>query len=174
MQICYTKYIMKYINLTKGYQAIVDDDDFLSLNQYKWHTLEQPKATYTALYACRKDYTNDSKKPIFVRMHRLILNAPKNFQVDHINGNTLDNRRSNLRLCTNQQNQFNCYAKNNRTGYKGVSWLPTIRGSKHYRSQVMVNGKYVYLGYFKTALEAAKAYDAKAKELYGKFAKTNF
>lgn len=164
---------MKYITLTRGYRTAVDDEDFRKLNESKWSALIQKKIHKTVVYAVR----SPSKYPIS-RMHRLILGAPKEFQVDHKDGDTLNNQKSNLRLVTNQQNQFNCGSKNNKTGFKGVHYMSTLAKrsnlKKPYLAEIMINKKHLYLGYFATPVEAAKAYDAKARELFGEFAKTNF
>ena len=171
---------MKFIDLTKGYKAIVDDEDFERVSQYKWYALIQEKVNSTYVCPARQHYNNKiTGKPKYSRMGRFILNAPTNLQVDHIDGNPLNNQKSNLRLVTNQQNQMNCGSKNNKTGYKGISYMKAIVATspnlkKPYMAHIMFNRKHIYLGYFKTAKEAAKAYDSKAKELFGEFAKTNF
>lgn len=103
-------------------------------------------------------------------MHRLILNAPEGSQVDHINGNKLDNRRSNLRLATASQNRANKgKIVNNTSGYKGVS----LSGKK-WAADIAMNKVKVRLGRFDTPEEAAKAYDQAARELHGEFARPNF
>jgi len=115
-------------------------------------------------YAARSEGKNQ------IHMHREIINAPADLQVDHINGNGLDNRRENLRLCTNAENARNRrLSKNNTTGYKGVDL-----DANRYRAQIRVGQKFVYLGRFDDPIEAAKAYDAAAREHYGEFARTNF
>ena len=107
-----------------------------------------------------------------LQIHRLIMDAPKGMCVDHINGNPLDNRKSNLRICTNAENQRNRGAnKNNKSGYKGVYWT---KPNKRWLSQIRHNGKQVYIGHYKNKEEAARAYDKKAKELHGEFAYLNF
>ena len=101
-----------------------------------------------------------------VYLHRFISNAPSDLQVDHINGNRLDNRRENLRLCKNQQNNFN---KKARSGYKGVH---KIRDGK-WCAQITLNYKCKNIGYFSTAEEAALAYNSAARDLHGEFAYQN-
>lgn len=89
--------------------------------------------------------------------------------VDHINGNKLDNRKSNLRICTDAENARNSSKKSG--NFKGVQW----RSDKHkFRARIMDNGKEIFIGYFTNEIEAAKAYDTKAKELFGEFARLNF
>ena len=105
-------------------------------------------------------------------VHRLIMDAPKGMHVDHINGNPLDNRKSNLRICTHAENQRNRGAnKNNTSGYKGVHWSKT---TKKWRAEIRHDNKSIHMGYFKTPEEAARAYDKKAKELHGEYAYLNF
>ena len=105
-------------------------------------------------------------------MHRLIMDAPKGMDIDHINGNPLDNRKSNLRICTRAENMRNRGAqKNNTSGYKGVGWC---KHRKKWHAQIKHNGKQIYIGRYKDKEEAARAYDAKAKELHGEYAHLNF
>lgn len=105
-------------------------------------------------------------------MHRAILNVPKGYKTDHRNHNGLDNRKQNLRIATNSENQQNQKIRKNGTSqYKGVSW-----NSKHklWYAQIKLNNKVKWLGDYKNEIEAAKAYDEAAKELFGEFALTNF
>jgi len=105
-------------------------------------------------------------------MHRVILDAPMNMLVDHINGNGLDNRRENLRICTNTENLRNRGKdRDNTSGYKGVV---IKKGEKKFRAQIRVNQKTIHLGSFSTPEEAARAYDDAAREYFGEFAWTNF
>lgn len=110
----------------------------------------------------------DDKKQYF---HRVLLNVPKGMVVDHINGNTRDNRRCNLRVCTQHQNTYNQKVrKNNTSGYKGVYFHKT---NKKWCAFISVP-KSKYLGSFETKEEAARAYDKVARELHGGFARLNF
>jgi hypothetical protein len=102
-------------------------------------------------------------------LHRLITNAPRGKQVDHINGDTLDNRRSNLRVCSHMENQRNQHAVRGASVYKGVSKHRT-----KWQAQIRVNKKCIRLGCFATQQEAAVAYDDAARTHFGEFAKTNF
>lgn len=148
---------MKKIKLTQGRYTLVDHADFEWLNQWKWH--------YDNGYAMRRDY---SKGGVYALMHRVILNVPKKLETDHKNGDTLDNRRENLRVCTRQQNSFNKGPQiNNTSGFKGVFW----RGD---RNKWKVKVGRLHVGLFEDKTEAAKAYDKKAKELHGDFVKLNF
>ena len=106
-----------------------------------------------------------------IKMHRLITNAPKGIFVDHIDGNPLNNRLDNLRLCLKQQNEFNTKIRSdNVSGYKGVSF---DKRKHHYRAYITKDGKQYFLGYFSTKEEAAIAYNQKTTELFGAFARLN-
>ncbi len=160
---------MKKIQLTKGYEAIVDDDDFDRLNQFYWHAAmlkSGPKAT-------RGRKLSDGPGPPKIYMHRVIVNAPPDLMVDHINHDTLDNRKDNLRICTNSENLRNRKGpnKDGTSGYLGVSWAEP---NKKWRAGIMVDGRYVTLGYFDTAEDAAGARDEAALKHYGEFATLNF
>ncbi len=154
---------MKYINLTKNLKTLVDLNDYENLIQYKWCSIQKRDK----FYAGRGQWIKDRTKIMY--LHRILLNAkPKEF-VDHINGDTLDNRRINLRLCSNKDNVRNqSLNKKNKSGYKGVR--NTNRNlTKKYLASIGVNNKSIYLGYFHTAKKAAIAYNNAAIEYFGKF-----
>lgn len=116
-----------------------------------------------------------------IRMHRIIMRRVLGREldrwelVDHINGDRLDNRRSNLRLCNNSQNGFNRdVPAHNSTGYKGVSRNTYQTGPRPFQANITVNRRKVYLGSFATAQDAARAYDAAARQVAGEFARGNF
>lgn len=153
---------MATISITQGEYALVDDEDFEYVNQFKWqyHYKGYAESTFGK--------SPNRKK---VKMHRLIINAPDHLQVDHINGNKLDNRKSNLRLCTNSENQRNTGKKStNTSGYKGVSWK---KSSNKFAAQIQVDHKNKHIGYFRDPVDAAKAYNQKAIEYFGEFALLN-
>ncbi len=105
-------------------------------------------------------------------MHRQIMAAPDHLVVDHIDHNGLNNTRANLRLCTSAQNLCNALPPANASSrYKGVSWE---KRRKNWRVVIQFNNKTYHLGHFKNEIEAAKAYDERAKELHGEFACLNF
>lgn len=162
---------MKYIQLANSEKfAIVDDEDFDEISKRSWHINFHGYASY------------DSKKEGLLRrtkilMHRKVMNiTDPNILIDHINGNKLDNRRSNLRIANRSQNAANGNKhKNNTSGYKGASFMNVpSRGLKQWVSTITVNRKRICIGYFLTAEEAARAYDKAAKEHFGEYAKLNF
>jgi len=159
--------VSKLIPLTKGQFAIVDDEDYDCLNQYKWQAYKKVKIWY----AMRSPRANGKRKTIL--MHRQILglvNAGYKVHTDHINHNGLDNRRCNLRRCTNSQNQQNQRSLNSHSSqFKGVR----LTIYKTYQSQIIVNKKYLHLGTFKIEIKAARAYDKAAKKHFGQFAYIN-
>lgn len=159
----------RLIPLTQDRFAIVDADKYEWLNQWKWCALKS-KNSYRAIRAIKKN-----GKWTTCYMSRFILNAPDNLQVDHKNHNILDNRESNLRLCDQTQNNANQLIKaGGKSQYKGVSWDKTRKRKKRWVGEIKCYGKKIRLGHFLTEIEAAKAYDAKAVELFGEFAYTNF
>ena len=155
------------IPLTKGQFAIVDAEDYEKLAGYKWYA-EKKGRTF---YAERTD--RGVRKNRNIPMHREILGAPKGKIVDHINHNGLDNRRANLRLVTIEQNTWNTRKKSGHCSsqYKGVSWQ---KSSGRWKSIIVYKGKWIFIGYFDDEELAAKAYDAKARELFGEYAALNF
>jgi hypothetical protein len=108
-----------------------------------------------------------------IPLHRAIINAPKGLYVDHINGDTLDNRRANLRIATNSQNQANRIRLKSGTSsrYRGVTWN---KASQKWQAGIKCNLKSTHLGLFESEEEAARAYDRAAREMFGSFARPNF
>ena len=159
---------MKFVQITQNKFAIVDDEDFERINQYKWHATKAGN-TY---YASHSTWNSSRKRKSAIFMHRIILRAPKGMCVDHINGNGLDNRKINLRLCTAQQNsQYRPHHNLGSSQYHGVHWH---KKKKRWQSLIETKGKCTFIGLFKTEEGAALAYDKKAKELFGEFATQNF
>lgn len=153
---------MKTIELTRGKVALVDDDDYDELKQYRWTAVVYGGIWYALRW-------NGSGTTL---MHRQILKAPPEFTVDHINHDGLDNRRANIRLATTAENNRNKRMKRNKaSGYKGVSYR--LNRTKPWRAEISMNGKRIHIGYYETSTDAALAYDKKAKELFGEFALTN-
>jgi len=155
---------MKEIPLTQGFVAIVDDAHYDRLAHRKYY--------YSKGYAVRIEVVDGKRKLIW--MHREIMQTPEGMETDHINGDRLDNRLANLRICTTTQNQQNSRKKiNNTSGYKGVTF-DKGRGRRMWKAQTRYEGHYLHIGYFADAKEAAIAYDEKVRELFGEFARTNF
>ena len=156
---------MKTIKLTRGQVALVDDADFELLNQYKWSLAIGSNAGYSF-------YAKTRIKNKTVYMHRMILNPTDKQTVDHDNGNGLDNRRSNIRLCNSSQNQANRgRQKNCNSGFKGVSWH---KEQRKWVAWIQFSKKHIYLGRFDNKIGAAVAYDNAAIKYHGEFARTNF
>lgn len=157
----------KLIPLTQGKSAIVDDQDFEWLSQWKWCAHKDKNKWY----AMRGVYTKG--KVISVQMHRLILAAPQGREVDHWDGDGLNNQRHNLRLATQHENQRNRKNpnSNNTSGYKGVSWH---KKDEKWVAQIIADGKHLNLGRFNTPEDAARAYDKAARNYYKEFASLNF
>lgn len=153
---------IKHIALTRGFTAVVDAADYPLLSQSKW---------IAGMRTDGKAYAYSSKKH-GPSMHRLIIGGDSTLWVDHINGDTLDNRRSNLRLVTGAQSNMNRRVRrDSKTGFKGIS---LHHSGLYYRAAIHLNKKTVHLGYHRTAEEAARAYDAAAKQHFGEFAHLNF
>jgi HNH endonuclease len=151
------------IPLTKGYSVIVDVYEYKKLIKIKWSTTfkrkdGKPYATCIPLGG------GTSKRE---SMHRMIMGMPDGVEVDHINGDTLDNRRANLRLATRSQNGKNVsIRKSNKSGVKGVCWI-----ANRWVAQITVNMKHLYLGRFRNIEDARKAYNEAAKKYHGEFAR---
>ena len=160
---------MKEIPLTRGRVALVDDEDYDYLMQWKWYT---NKTLQGKFYAARSLWNLITKKIKNVCMHRVIIDAKKGEEVDHKDGNGLNNQRGNLRLCTRAQNNANSkLQKNSTSGYKGATF---DRHAQKWQAHIMYNRRHLFLGYYGTSEEAARAYDKKAIELFGEFARPNF
>jgi hypothetical protein len=152
---------MKTIPLQREFLATVDDEDYERVRLHRWNAVSN---SYGKLYV---------RSPQGVYLHRFIVDAPHGLQVDHINGDVFDNRRSNLRLCTHGQNQCNRgMTQANTSGFKGVFRATWCKDK--WVARIKSGGRITHLGSFGTPEDAARAYDAAAKSMHGDFARTNF
>lgn len=165
---------MRHINLTQGYQAIVDNDDYERLIKFKWQVKKAKTETIDLFYSVCGIYDSNIKNNKKVLMHRMVLNIyDRNIKVDHRDSNGLNNQKSNLRIATLCQN-----GRNKRKGlksftskFKGVSFEAL---SNKWVAQIKFNGKQIKIGRFISELDAAHAYDNNALRLFGSFANINF
>lgn len=152
---------MKKIPLTQGKFALVNDEDYESLQKYKWHAHRQRRRIY-AMTNIRGMEGKRTKRP----MHRLLL--PSAEQVDHMNGNGLDNRRENLRAATQQENSrgFRQQKIATTSKFRGVCWR---KDTRKWSSYIWVSGKRIHLGLFEDEKDAARAYNDAAQKFFGGF-----
>jgi hypothetical protein len=163
---------MAIILLTKGFSAIVDDEDFNDLSKYNWYVLKQGDKYYRAVRHSNKNETYYKNRKTIL-MHRQILgfNLNDKRKIDHINHNPLDNRKQNLRICTSIENSQNSIKRENVTSvYKGVSFH---KNRKKYQAYIHINKKYTYLGFHENEIDTALAYNKAAKEHFKEFAFLN-
>lgn len=139
-----------------GAKFFFDIEDYERIKQHTW--------------GLRTGYFAATINKKHVKLHRFILNLKYNESADHIDCNTANNRRQNLRKCTDQQNHFNRSKNRGTSIYKGVCW---IKKKNKWRSSIGYNGRTIYLGEYKNEIDAAKAYNKKAIELFGEFARIN-
>lgn len=152
------------IPLTRGHSAIIDKEDANIISCRKWFAAPGRNT----FYAHRSGW--NGIRPFTIRMHRLILGAPDGVFVDHINGDGLDNRRSNLRLCSHGQNIRNQSVRAHSSKYKGVSYNKRLG---KWTAHICLDYKLRRLGCFESEEEAAAAYDLAAISVFGEFARTN-
>lgn len=153
---------MKKIPLTQGYFALVDDDFIVDR---KWRISKTGNKIYAFANAKKEEGGCN------VSMHRLIMRPKKNMEVDHIDGNGLNNQRSNLRICTRAENALNRRINNNNTsGFKGVTF---VKEDGKWQVQIAAKRRFYYLGRYDSKVEAAMVYNVKARELFGKYAVLN-
>lgn len=159
-----------------GFTFYIDDEDYEKVAEYHWtgvvsrHRLKNGQYGKIQNYILSDVQKNGQRFTLF--LHRLLLNAPPHFWVDHRDGNGLNNHKDNLRFCTNSQNQANRGAiqLNNTSGFNGVT---LSKHDKKWRAKIMFHKRRIHLGAYGSAEEAAKAYDKAAIELFGEFARVN-
>jgi hypothetical protein len=158
------KIVSKQIPLTQGKFATADDEDYDDVNKYKWFAQHIGEQWYAS---------SAPKHNAHILLHRYLMKVTEfKIKVDHIDGNGLNCQRSNMRLCTQSQNMRNRGAnKNNKSGFKGVSF---DKRSSKWVAGIKLNRKRISIGFYAAPEEAARAYDEKAKELFGEFAHLNF
>lgn len=155
---------MKEILTSHSRYALVDDEDYEKVAMYKWYAVKLGNRA-DGYYACGNIKKDGKYHTIY--MSRLIMNPQKEMVVDHINHNTLDNRKENLRICTRRENTKNRVKNNgNKSGYKGVCWN---KNAQKWQAQIMTNYKKLYLGVFDDKEAAFEAYTVAAKKYHGIF-----
>lgn len=158
------------IELLNGGVALVDAEDLPRLAGLRWRRYAPDKASPDAFYAMASKWFPERKRKATVWMHRFLLDCPRGMYVDHIDHNGLNNRRANLRVCTQSQNNANARYATNESGYRGVYRARSGRFHAH----ISVARRMKHLGTFDDAETAARAYDQRALETYGDFATLNF
>lgn len=157
---------MKSIDLTRGKLTFIDDEDFAHVSKLNWFSQKVGRRWYAACDL-------RSRGGAYILLHRFILSAPEGKEVDHKNGDGLDNRRDNLRICSvkNNRRAFRRKIIGCSSRFRGVRWH-TLRNK--WSAQIKTNGKQFYLGLFTDEVDAAIAYDTAAKKYFGEFASLNF
>lgn len=154
---------MYLVPLSQDKFAIVDTDGWEKVKNFKWY--------YCQGYATRQAKGCKRDNRYFIRMHRFLTEVPYGMDVDHINGDKIDNRMSNLRICTRSENLMNSKKRNGcRSKYKGVGFSKV---SNKWRAYIQKNGRSMHLGLFINEEEAARAYNEAAKKHFGEFARLN-
>ncbi len=148
------------LKISKGMETLIDLEDYDRLkndNLLKWNAQKSSKRFYVS-----KNTSSNGK----IYLHRYIMNCPDGFCIDHINGNSLDNRKSNLRICSFRENSRNV----KKDSFKGV----TKTRNKKWQAQIQHDGNHINLGVFSTEADAARAYDIAAAFLFKEYASFNF
>ncbi len=158
---------MKQIKLTKGQFALVDDEDYVWLSRWRWHTRVAKHTNYAA-----RSVSGVDGKQRDLKMHRAILKVEQGYDIDHKDRNGLNNQRNNLRQCTKSENCYNrSKHPSNTSGYRGVSWRAQ---RNRWKAQINVDGAQIHIGSYFCIIKAARAYDEAAKKHHREFAQLNF
>lgn len=156
------------IPLSQGKFTLIDEEDLPLVSRHSWYATESDAGIWYAFAGYQDEYGRTRQ----LAMHRFLLDPPDALDVDHVNSDGLDNRRSNLRIATRQQNTFNQRLRStNKSGYKGVSYC---RQTSRWKAQIKFEGRAVTLGRFDTAECAAMEYDKAARLIHREFARLNF
>lgn len=148
-----------------NFEIIIDAEDFNKIKEYYWYVGKKPNAFYVITNI------NKNNKRTTLKLHRLIMDFPENMDIDHINHNTFDNRKTNLRICKHNKNTKNHKINiNNTSGFKGVTWF---KYTKKWSVGIFSDGNRVHIGYFDDKIKAAMAYNEAAKKYHGEFANLN-
>lgn len=159
---------MREISLSRGKLAMVDDEDFDKIGHLKWYasSTNKGKVFYAARHTSRK-----SSKHKVIYMHRILLSCPEGMEVDHVDGNGLNNQKSNLRICSHHQNM--CHSRKRpdvSSRFKGVHKPSKIKG---WIAKIEIKGKVTTIGTFQSEIAAAMAYNEAAIKFHGEFANLN-
>lgn len=162
---------MKEIQLTQGYVAMVDDEDFERVAKHMWHANARPRADGSMLVYAQRNVPRAAGGRTTQQLHKFLIDTKCGMQIDHVNRDPLDNRRKNLRVCKPSDNQHNQRPQRGRSSpYKGVYWS---KESRKWRAVITLDGKQKLLGSFTLEIDAARAYDSAALRFYGEFARIN-
>ena len=153
------------IPLTRGHVALVDDVDGWLLRLWKWHAHSGRGGIW---YAMRQE--GSGSRRVSIMMHRQLTDAPNHLDVDHADGNGLNNQRSNLRVCSTRFNMANNRRRAGLSGYRGVQWLPA---QNKWRAYISAPDRQLHLGVFSSKEDAARARDLAARGMFGEFAVLN-
>jgi hypothetical protein len=162
--------MVREIPLTKGYVALIDDDDFELVSAHKWSAIVHRNPSGSVYVYAHRTVVIDGRQ-VQLRLHRFLMDAKPGELVDHKDSDGLNNQRHNIRHCTRTQNNVNIVHphKQSKCGFIGVHAY-----RRKWRARISVANRRVHLGLFETPEDAARAYDRKAIELHGEFARLNF
>lgn len=162
-------YTFRLIRMAQPRYAKVDPADYKRLREYEWFSIKGTRN----FYAVRRVKGTNGTRFAMTYMHRELIEFPDGMLIDHVNQNSMDNRRANLRAATRAQNIRNRKKFSNSTGskYKGIYW---DKNRKRWITRIMLEKKKIHLGYFQNEIDAAKAYDRAARKYHGEFASLNF